>query len=248
MSTTLRQRIAARRRIYLLRHGEVNYFDLHGKPFPHYAVGLSSRGIEQARAAARALREAPIDLVIHTGLPRTQATAEITIGGRPVPVEISEALREVNPGPFELSPQGSRLETYFTSAFKEALTRETRFLGGEAYGEFEDRVLPAFRRIVERVSWKHLLIVAHGGTNRVILRHALHAGMESMGRIEQEAGCINIIDLHENDQLLVRQMNFTPYSPLKTNIWATTMEQIYLDYFDGSPRTVLTEDPHGAGK
>jgi probable phosphoglycerate mutase len=234
MSFDLRQRIAARRRIYLLRHGEVSYFDPQGRPFPPHAVPLNPKGVEQARAAARFLRDAPLDLAIHTGLPRTRETTEIALEGREVPIEVCEALREVTPGPFAKLPQGPEREAYFTGAFSEALAREARFLGGESYGEFEDRVLPAFDRIVATSGWKHLLLIAHGGTNRVILRHALGAGMESMGRIEQEAGCVNLIDVHDGSRLLVRQANYTPLSPLKLDVWATTLEQIYLDHFGSS--------------
>jgi probable phosphoglycerate mutase len=110
------------------------------------------------------------------------------------------------------------------------VTRESRFLGGETFGSLEDRVLGAFRGLLAAPDWRHLLIVAHGGVNRVILLHALGAGIARLGSIEQEAGCINVIDLDSTGELLVRLVNYTPYSPLKENIWATTMERIFLDH------------------
>jgi hypothetical protein len=64
----------------------------------------------------------------------------------------------------------------------------------------------------------------------VLLLHALGSGLEHLGRLEQEAGCINMIDVEDGRQLLVRQVNYTPYAPLKENIWSTTMERIYLDH------------------
>ena len=45
-----------RRRIYLLRHAEVAYFDAHGRPLPPDDVPLTARGRAQAEAAAAALR------------------------------------------------------------------------------------------------------------------------------------------------------------------------------------------------
>lgn len=234
MSQELRQRIASRRRIYLLRHGEVSYFDERGQPYPQDSVPLNPRGKAQANAAAEALREAPIDRIIHTGMPRTRETAEIVARYHPASIQVCEALREITPGPFARAPQGPAFESYFTRAFSSGVTRDACFLSGETFGQFQDRVLPAFRDIVLSQGWKHLLLVAHGGTNRMILLHALQTGLESMSFMEQEAGCINVLDLHESDRVLVRQMNFTPHSPLKADVWATTLEQIYLDHWGGA--------------
>lgn len=230
MSLELQRRIEARRRVYLLRHGEVSYFDPAGKPYRPDGVPLNAQGVAQAEAARDVLRKIPIDRAIHTGLPRTKETAEIVLQGQEVQLETCEALREVSPGPMDASGAGS-MEERFVGALSNVVSRESRFLGGESFGSLEDRVLPALRELLAAPGWKHLLIVAHGGTNRVILLHALGASIEHLGRLEQEAGCINVIDVEESQQMLVRQVNYTPYSPLKENIWSTTMEKIYLDHY-----------------
>ncbi len=234
MSAELKRRIDGRRRVYLLRHGEVSYFDREGKPYAQQGVPLNPEGVTHAEAARAALRGVPLDRAVHTGFPRTRETAEVILRGRSIAVETCEALREVTPGPFAKDAQGPGFEAYFTGAFAGAVTRESTFLGGESFGDFEDRVLPAFRKLLVAPGWKHILIVAHGGTNRMILLHALGAPLQNFGRIEQEAGCINVLDVLEHGGFLVRQVNFTPYSPLKENVWATTMEKIYLDHYTGA--------------
>ncbi|MBI4604486.1 MAG: histidine phosphatase family protein [Planctomycetes bacterium] len=236
MSRELRERIAARRRVYLMRHGDVSYFDALGRPYPSRAVPLNEEGIAQAEAAREALRGVAIDLAVDSGLPRARQTAEIVLRGRGVAVEACAALEEVRPGPFLKEASGPAFEAYFTGAFSRAIAREDTFLGGETFGSHADRVLPAFREIVERPGWKNLLIVAHGGTNRVILLHALGAGPERLGRIEQEPGCINVIDVHGAGEYLVRQVNFTPCDAAKERTWATTLEKIYLDHHEGAAR------------
>jgi probable phosphoglycerate mutase len=239
MSAELRRRIGARRRIYLLRHGEVSYFDARGRPLRPDTLPLNAQGTAQAEAAREALRGIPIDRVIHSGLLRTRQTAEIVAGGRDVPIESREALREVAPGRFTPgSGAGERAGASFERSFVEALggpvDRESKFLGGETFGSLEDRVLAAFRELIASPDWKHLAIVAHGGTNRVILLNALGAGLARLGSIEQESGCINLIDLEPGGDLLVRLLNYTPYAPVKADIWATTMEQIFLEYHDAA--------------
>jgi probable phosphoglycerate mutase len=237
MSSSLRQRIAARRRLYLVRHGEVSYFDARGKPYPERGVPLNEEGAAQARALAEALAGIPLDRVVATGLPRTQQTAAIIAGGPHASIETCEALREVTPGRLsELrdasggDPAAASFERVFTGALGQDITRESRFLGGETFGAFADRVLPAFEGILASPGWKHLLVVAHGGTNRLILLRALGGGLASMGKLEQDPGCLNVIDAAPDGSLLVRLMNYTPYEPLKKGMHMTTMEKIFLDY------------------
>lgn len=243
MSSELRRRIGARRRLYLLRHGEVSYFDPAGKPHRPEGVSLNAEGIAQAEAARDALKGIPIDRVADSGLPRTRQTAEIVAAGRSVPIESLEDLREVAPGRFASDPADPSFERSFVGALGAEVTRESRFLGGETFGSLEDRVLAAFRGLIAVPDWRHLVVVAHGGVNRVILLHALGAGVARLGSIEQEAGCINVIDLDTTGELLVRLVNYTPYSPLKENIWATTMERIFLDHREAADAAA----PRGEG-
>jgi hypothetical protein len=66
-----------RRRIYLLRHAEVAYFDQAGRPLPPDEVPLTARGRQQAATAGAALAGARIDRVVTSGLPRTVGTARL---------------------------------------------------------------------------------------------------------------------------------------------------------------------------
>ena len=229
MLTELEKVINARRRIYLLRHGEVSYFNPSGVPYQQAEVPLNGEGRNQARAAGEALSEAKIDLAITSGLPRTLQTAELAleqIDSRPK-TEIIEALREIRPGDaFKNAGKGADLA--FANSLRKSLTRDTEFLGGETFGSLEDRVIPALESLAARGDWKELLLVAHGGTNRMILSRALGGGLDTFGRIEQDAGCINIIDLDADGSFLLRLVNYTPESPVKADIRLSTMEQIYM--------------------
>jgi len=69
---------AKRRRIYLMRHGNVTYFDDAGKPYLPEAVPLNEQGRAQAEAAGRVFASDGVrfDRVIVSGLPRTVETAQ----------------------------------------------------------------------------------------------------------------------------------------------------------------------------
>jgi broad specificity phosphatase PhoE len=219
----------ARRRIYLMRHADVSYYAAAGRPYRSASVPLTEAGRRQARAAAEALAEVPLDRAIVSGLARTIETARIVVGDRPIPLEERPALQEIRGGRVTELP-GDRVEAAFRHAFV-GLRPESTFLGGEeTFGAFGERVVPCFHGLGGDDGWQHLLIVAHGGTNRVILLAALGAGLAGYGAIEQDAGCLNVLDVEgEGDtfRAIVRLVNYTPYNSLKLGIQETTMERLY---------------------
>ncbi len=233
-ASDLERRIGERRRIYLIRHGAVSYFDGVGKPVPPLVVPLNASGIRQAEAARDFLLPVAIDRIVSTGLPRTDQTAEIIAEGRGVSIESHPELQEVRPGRL-LDPANPDFERKFTRALDGGedgaeITRATQFLGGETFGSLQDRAIPAFETVLADASWREIIIVAHGGTNRIILLHALGAGLSCLGRFEQDAGCINVIDVDPARKCLVRLVNHTPSAPAKEGLRATTMEQIFLEH------------------
>ncbi|MEW6778028.1 MAG: histidine phosphatase family protein, partial [Bdellovibrionota bacterium] len=151
---------------------------------------------------------------------------------RGLSIEKKPALEEIHPGKLADIP-ANEAEKAFTRAFDpQDDPSRVRFLGGESLASLRDRVVPAWQQIVEDGSWKTLLLVAHGGVNRVILAHALGAGFESWARMEQDAACINIVDVSGNPspRYVIRAVNFTPYNAVKDGIFETTMERLFRQY------------------
>ena len=218
----------SRRRLYLMRHADVAYFDSDGRPMHPDAVTLTAEGIEQAHAAADSLRGIRFDRVVTSGLPRTLDTARI-VAPEPEPESWPE-LRELSGGHLEEIPE-DELEDAFTRAFRGKVPLDTRFLDGETVGSLIDRVLPAVERLIADRSWDAALAVLHGGVNRAILSFALTGRREYLGGFEQAAACINILDV--GDDWIVRAVNYTPYDPVHARGRSTTMERLldlYLPY------------------
>ena len=53
-----------------------------------------------------------------------------------------------------------------------------------------------------------ILIVAHGGTNRIIIGKALNLSLKCQFRIKQNIGCVNVIDFFE-EVAVVSLINYT---------------------------------------
>jgi probable phosphoglycerate mutase len=215
----------SRRRIYLMRHAAVSYFD-DGKPVRPDEVPLTEEGIQQARAAGEALSTVDFDRVLASGLPRTVETARIVASG--VDVETWPDLRELEGGRLGDIPE-DQLERTFVRAFHGVVPEDARFLGGETIGSLFDRVLPALDRLLADPDWDVVLAVLHGGVNRAILSYALTGRREFLGGFEQAPACINVLDIGESGWI-VRAVNVAPYDPMHLRGRLTTMEELWAQF------------------
>ena len=223
-----------RRRIYLMRHGSVTYFDAAGKPVLPEQVPLNEEGRAQADAAGAAFAAVGVrfDRVIVSGLPRTVETAArvLAVTGQQIEADTWPELVEIRGGRLSAIPT-EELKRAFTGAFDGVVDPGERFLGGEAVGQLMDRVHPALARLRADASWNTALLVLHGGVNCAILSLALTGQRLFLGGLAQAAGCINALDvgLAPNDWV-VRFVNHIPPAPLQPDARSTTMEQLFEQY------------------
>jgi broad specificity phosphatase PhoE len=217
-----------RRRIYLLRHAEVAYFDEAGRPLPPDDVPLTAAGRAQAEAAGAALAGVRFDRVLTSGLRRTEETARLVAGPGPR-VEAWPELREIAPGRLADIPE-EELEAAFLGVFRGVVQGERRFLGGERVDELLDRVLGALGRLLADPGWDTVLAVLHGGVNRAVLSFALTGRRQFLGAFEQAPACINVLDVDGAGEFVVRAVNVTPWDPAYLAGRTTTMEELWSQY------------------
>jgi len=225
----------SRRRLYLMRHGHVDYFapkvratgDIH-------SVSLTERGRSEAEAAGRALSHITFDRAVCSGLPRTCETAEIVLSCvKSAPrLETDADLIELRGG--TLPPVKSREEliaamnSYFHRAHEPGASNHE---GGEVFAAAQERAVRGVERLLEANDWHTALIVAHEGINRVLLSWACGAGLMAMSSFEQDTACINIIDFDLGGtggvrRALIKAINITPHNYLKHGMNLTSLEQI----------------------
>jgi broad specificity phosphatase PhoE len=223
-----------RRRIYLMRHGSVTYFDETGKPQLPEMVPLNEQGRKQTSAAGQVFRQAGIrfDRVIVSGLPRTveSATRVLAETGQAIEIEQWPDMVEIKGGKLSTIVD-SELREAFIGAFEGVVPEHKQFLGGESVGELMDRIHPAIERLRADDSWDTVLLVLHGGVNRAILSHALTGQRLFLGNLAQTAGCINVLDVGpERNDWVVRVVNHSAMSTLQTESRGTTMETLLEQY------------------
>ncbi len=195
------------KRLYLLRHGQVIGFD----SFPIYGhtdVDMTETGILQMEQAAKRLKLAAVSAIYASDLKRAHAGALIIGCHHDVPVRIEKDLREMYFGAWE----GLTL-SHLREQYPEELSKRQDDLlnyrapgGAETLSEFSHRIINCLDRISSENKGGDLVLMAHGGTNRIILAQALRMKIEEIFRIHQDYGCLNVIDYYP-ESALVRLLN-----------------------------------------
>ncbi|PWC90704.1 phosphoglycerate mutase [Azospirillum sp. TSH100] len=220
----------ARRRLYLLRHGHVAYYDADGKPLNPKLAALTDRGREEARVAGVLLAGVPLDRVLCSGLARTRQTAELVAAPHGLPVEDHADFLEIRASRLSEVPKEQR-EAAYVYGF-EAVTEDARFAGGDSFAAVRDRVVPAIETLIRQPGWTHLALVAHDGVNRMLLSWACGGGLSALSAFEQDYGCINIIDLDVTEgrilRRLIRAVNLTPGNPAKIGLHRSSLEEAFV--------------------
>lgn len=232
--TKLQMTQHARRRIYLMRHGNVTYFDDSGKPISPDTVPLNEQGRAQATAAGQVFARKAVlfDRVIVSGLPRTVQTARHVLAetGQQIELEVWPELEELKGGKLT-QIRDDELKNAFISAFEGLVAEDKQFLGGESIGQLMDRIHPCLDRLRADPEWDTVLLVLHGGVNRAILSYALTGRRLFMGGLAQTAGCINVLDVGSHPlDWVVRIVNYSPLSQLQDASRNTTMESLWEQY------------------
>lgn len=223
---------AQRRRLYLFRHGAVDYVDQDGKVVPDPdVVLLNVKGQLQADAMGQLFAEVSIDRVICSGLARTRETARRVMGKRNLTIEVNAGLEEIRPATGDGTGSLDLVEDIAFSHWR-AADEGSRFLGGEQYADFYTRIAATFESILADEDWQNLAVFAHGGTNAAIIGWASGLGLSAFGVIDQATCCLNVIDfdVDADDRRLLRKtirgMNITADDPAKDRRHSSDMESL----------------------
>ena len=208
-----------RRRIIIMRHGDVVYFTADGKPVPDAdLVTLTAKGHTQADAAGKYFAAAGItkfDRVISSNLPRTVETADrvLAAGGFAGGVTQIPELREIKAGRDWRAAPVSDVPAIFLSVTKPFVKPETPFVSGETIGAMQSRVYGALDKLMEDQSWDTALLVLHAVVNQAIVSRALTGEANFLGRLESGAGCFHILDAGASPaEWILRAYNICPAS------------------------------------
>lgn len=146
--------------IFIIRHGQT---ELNKKGIINGHIGdvLTKEGIEQAKNAALSLPKS-IKHIYSSSLERARQTAEIINETLNVPLTFHDELKEVNFGILNGTP--------YLDEYKERHKNLDYDWGpsGESFKDFKTRTLNILKIIRGEHKDREVLIVAHGGTIRLL--------------------------------------------------------------------------------
>jgi alpha-ribazole phosphatase len=191
-----------RTRVYLIRHGSVVGAET-GRFIGHLDVPLSPLGERQIAALARRLARVKLAAIYASDLARTRRSAQILAAPHGLDTVLTPELREFAMGCWEgLTAQEIQRRDSAAFARWMADVAGYRFPGGESLADLAARAWPAFERIVAAHPGASIAIVAHGGTNRLILSRAIGLGPERLLAIGQDYAALSVLEQVEGSWYL----------------------------------------------
>ena len=194
-------------RVYIIRHGQVKGFE----KFPVYGytdAELTEIGLLQMQQMAERLRWIEPGVIYSSDLKRSETGARFIARYHDVPHYSLPELREMYFGDWE-----GMIFSEIQKLFPEELARRQSDLlnykapgGGESLGSFGERITRCFEQLLSEHQGRDIIIVGHGGINRIIICSALGLSLAQMFNLQQDYGCLNVID-YFHDSSLVRLIN-----------------------------------------
>ena len=206
-------------RLLLVRHGETDW-NQQKRYQGQVDISLNENGKLQSDKVAEFLKDVSIDKVYSSSLLRAKETAEIILQqhqGINLELELNDGFKEIIHGAWE-----GKLETEIEQEFPGELQRwrdtpeQFQMPAGENFTAFWQRTVEVYESIIKEAladKLNTILIVAHGGTNQILLCHILGLSAEHFWSFRQSNCCLNVIDYPKgkNGIPVVQGINFTSY-------------------------------------
>jgi len=166
--------------IDLIRHGEP--VGGSGRYRGQIDDPLSEKGWRQMREAVAG--HCPWQSIVSSPLSRCAAFAEELGQRHGLPVSFDNRLVEIGFGEWE-GRSKDEISAQDPQALQNFYTDPVGFCppGAEPMVDFERRITTAWQALLRGYAGQHVLVVAHAGVIRMLVRHVLAAPLESMFRI-----------------------------------------------------------------
>ena len=197
------------RSVWLVRHGQTDW-NVSRRYMSDSDRALTAFGERQARALGVFFEPRKVDVIMHSGLSRTESTALAIKGTRNIQMVCDECWREASHGTWE----GLTYREVMCLYREEALRRfadpiNNAPLHGESLAHMSTRVLEAWRELGERFANKRVIVVSHGGPIQALLCALMNTPLAEHWRWRIDLGSASGIDCYPTTTIL-RAVNLVP--------------------------------------
>lgn len=188
-------------KLLLVRHGRTKLHQAD-RFWGSTDIALSNVGIRQMEQLRDRLAKEKINAVYSSTLSRARASAEIIASRHDLKITAYEELCECNFGYIEGLTFAEISKRYPKLAGDLNDWKTVAFPGGESLGDLDNRVRTFLKRLDKHKEKETVLIVAHGGTLRLIICHLLGLGLEHWLRFQVGLGSLSIIETYPQGTVL----------------------------------------------
>jgi alpha-ribazole phosphatase len=196
-------------RLWLIRHGEPAE-EVRHRCYGALDVGLSETGRAQMAQVAEYLRAEPVAAIYASPRSRALESARILAAGRSCPFEAVPDLREMDFGDFE-GLTYDEIAARYSDLYRRWMETPTEvtFPNGEAFADMRVRVLRAVDAIRRERPGQTVMVVSHGGVNRILIAQALQMPDHCLFRLAQDHASMNLLSFLDGSAL-VQLVNHCP--------------------------------------
>lgn len=198
----------------LLRHGQTP-LSIERRFAGTGDVPLTEVGREQARAAARALKDRGLDVIVTSPLTRCRDTAAEVAAATGAPVRIEEGFRETDFGAWEGLTFGEVRERWPREMEVWLADPAAAPPGGESFEQVARRVRTALDKLTVRHRHQKVLVVSHVTPIKLLVREALQAPMDALYRMHLDVSSLTQIDWYADGPAVLRAFNDTHHLPAR---------------------------------
>ncbi len=196
----------------LLRHGETPHTIEKRFSGTRFDPPLSERGQGQARAAAKHLASVgAIDVIVASPLTRARQTAQAVADELGLEVSIDDDLRECDFGDWDGLTFAEASAQAGVALSQWLGTPEMAPPGGESMVQLAARVAEAQQRILAANAGKSVLIVAHVGSIKMLVREALGAPISTIHRLQLAPASLCTVRWYADGNSAMHAFNETSY-------------------------------------
>jgi phosphoserine phosphatase len=194
-------------KLTIVRHGET-VENLTGIIQGHQPGKLTELGLQQGELVAQRLRDQQFDVIYSSDLGRAVDTCNLISRFHEIPTEYSPLLRERGCGVFE----GGTVRELAEAEENGGLARiDFTPEGGESFRDLYNRSVAFLDFLHRHYDREDILIVSHGGWNRMVLGSILNKTIDESLSISQRNTCVNIVEYEKRSRASIQLMNCTTH-------------------------------------
>jgi alpha-ribazole phosphatase len=199
-------------RLFLVRHGDTIDEETKKVFKGSLDIPLSERGRARIAKAGAFLSRFPMSHIYTSALSRCMESGSIIAEPHQLTIKTRTGLNELCFGSWE-GLSFDEIVAEYPEEFQRWLADPEVHAppAGETLRVAQTRIIAAFNDLVHAHRADSIGVIAHGGVLRIIICSLLGLKLSLLFRLGQDYGGVSIIDIYEDNNAVVKLLNFTFY-------------------------------------